>query len=76
MYNTIAGHDRIILLRGWCDCGMKWTYLRTVTKDCIGQPGWAHTQNLNESEYNQVMQAIEEEDARYDLAMADLGRSG
>lgn len=76
MSETIAGHSRKIVLRGWCECGVQWSILRYVTRDCIGQPNYAHTGCLNEREYNEVVAEVAVEEARIEAAMAGLARSG
>ena len=73
---TIAGHSRKIISQGWCECGVQWSTLRYVTRDCIGQPKYAHSGCLNEREYNEVIAEVEKEAARIEMAMAGLARSG
>lgn len=71
--SSIAGHPRKIISQGWCDCGVLWAKLRYATKDCIGQPGYAHQGALNEKELREVEVEVEREAGRISAAMADLG---
>ena len=56
----IAGHYLKETIGGRvCDCGMRWSYLLSATRDCINQPGWAHTGTLTEHEFSQIHDAKE-----------------
>ena len=50
---TIAGHT---FVNGVCDCGRKRSDLSGVTRNAIGNRGWAHTGDLNENEYREILQ--------------------
>ena len=72
MSETIAGHPRSIVSQGWCVCGVLWSKLRYVTKECLGLEGYAHVGKLNERELADVEKETEAEAARIEAAMKDL----
>ena len=69
MSTTIAGHTFIF---GCCSCGRHWTDIRNVTHADLQQQGIAHTEQLTQSEYDQIVVARAAEDHALDMAMASL----
>lgn len=51
---TTAGHT--FDDGGKCSCGITRPQLRGVTRNAIGNPGWAHVGNLTENEYLELLQ--------------------
>jgi hypothetical protein len=53
---------------------MRWTTIRNTEHNAIGQPGIAHTGNLNGFEYLQIEAARAGEDWRIMIAMEEVLR--
>jgi hypothetical protein len=54
---TVAGHTFVDSLDGRkCQgCGKLWVDIAPVTRDDIGRAGWAHSGQLTQDEYEQIV---------------------
>jgi len=50
---AIAGHTYD--LSGWCTCNRRFGDISGVTKEDIGQKGWAHTGELSQREFDEII---------------------
>ena len=57
---TIAGHTFPRLGDGKClHCHIRFSDIAGVTREAIGQPGWAHQGHLIEREYDEIRAEVE-----------------
>lgn len=77
---SVAGHEfeidgicRKAVAGGPPICGRRWSDIRNVTEDEIGQGGIAHTLHLNTGEYLEIKARREAEDKALEQAMRGIG---